>query len=150
MPSLKKLAILPEGTMAVRDARGDIVTDETTGAEWSITVHSPGTKEFQKAKHTFDAKRSDSTLALMSGKGDTKREAEEEQKHVAEFLASVTKSFNGFDYEGRHGYEAYKAAYLDLEIAHVASDLNKYLGNRGNFLPPKATPSSNTFGTQPG
>lgn len=149
MTSLKKLSILPTGTMAVRDARGDEVVDEVTGEKWSITAHSPGTKEYQKAKHAFDAARSDITIEAMKG-GDVKRAVEEELRMTAEFLAAVTISFNGFDYEGRKGYEAYKAAYMDLEIGHVAADFNRYLGNRGNFLPPKANPLSDTSGTQPG
>lgn len=147
MPSLKKLAILPQGTMPVRDARGDKVVGDD-GVEWSITAHSPGTKEYQKALHAYETARSDITIAAM--KGDTKRAVEDDAVHTATFLAAVTISFNGFDYEGRSGYEAYKAAYLDLEIGHIAKDLNKYLGDRGNFLPPKAPPSSNTSDILPG
>lgn len=148
MTSIKKLAILPQGTMNVRDARGDEVTDEATGEKWSITFHSPGTKEYQKALHKFDTARSDVTIAAM--KGETKRAVEDEAKHTAEFLADVTISLNGFDYEGRKGHEANKAMYLDLEIGHIAKDANRYLGDRGNFLPPKVPTLSDTSDTQLG
>jgi hypothetical protein len=148
MTSLKKLAILPQGKMDVKDARGDEVIDEATGENWSITVHSPGTKEYQKALHAYETARSDVTIAAM--KGDTKRGVEDDLKHTADFLAAVTVSFNGFDYEGRKGHEAYKAAYMDLEIGHVAKDLNRFLGDRGNFLPPKVSASNDTSDTQLG
>lgn len=145
MSSLKKLAINPTGDFIVRDARGEIV--EENGTPWTITVHSPGTKPYQKAKHAYDEKRSNSVASLMTGKGDSKRGVDDDIRDVAEFLAAVTISFNGFDYEDKRGYEAYKAAYMDIEIGHVASDLNKYLGDRGNFLPPKQTDSSSTSDT---
>lgn len=147
MSSLKKLAINPTGDFTVRDARGDVV--EENGQPWTITVHSPGTKEFQKAKHDFDQKRSTSTVALMTGK-DVKRTPEDEAREVAEFLAAVTISFNGFDYEGKVGHAAYVKAYSDIEIGHVADGLNKYLGDRANFLPPKPSDSSNSSDTQLG
>lgn len=147
MASLKKLAISATGTMLVRDATGALVSDEN--GQWSITVHSPGTKQYQAAKHRFDENRNN-TLAAILGKGETKQNPEDETRAVAEFLADVTISFNNFDYEGKHGREAYKAAYMDLEIGHVAIDLNKYLGDRGNFLPAKQLASSDSSDMQHG
>lgn len=147
MASLKKLAINATGTMLVRDAAGELVSDEN--GQWGITVHSPGTKEFQAAKHRYDEKRNN-TLASIIGKGDTKRTAADDHADIAEFLADVTISFDNFDYEGKKGREAYKAAYMDLEIGHVAADLNKFLGDRGNFWTPKGAASSASSGKQPG
>lgn len=148
MASLKKLAIETTGTMEVKDAAGNVVCDDL-GAAWSITHHSPGTKQFQKAKHAYDEKRSASLTAMMTGK-DTKRTADDDLRDTAEFLAAITISFNGFDYEGKLGHDAYKAAYMDLEIGHVANDLNKYLGDRGNYLKAKPQTSNSTSDTQPG
>lgn len=147
MASLKKLAISATGTMDVRDAAGQLVSDEN--GQWSITMHSPGTKIYQAAKHRYDESRS-STLATLLGKDDDKSTPEDETRRVAEFLADVTISFNNFDYEGRQGREAYKAAYMDIEIGHVAEDMNKYLGKRANFLPKKQPDLSDSSGKQPG
>jgi len=147
MASIKKLAIAKTGVFMVRDAAGKLVEDEN--GPWSITVHSPGTKEFQKAKHAYDEKRSNALAAIM-GRDDSKRAPEDDAKDVADFLASVTVSFNNFDYEGQKGHEAHKKAYMDMEIGHVADGLNKFLGDRGNFLPPKPDASSNTSGNMPG
>jgi len=147
MASLKKLAITSTGVFLVRDAAGKLVEDEN--GQWSITVHSPGTKQFQKAKHAYDEKRSNALAAIM-GRDDSKRTPEDDARDVADFLAAVTVSFNNFDYEGKKGHEAYKAAYMDIEIGHVADGLNKFLGDRGNFLPTKADDSSNTSDKSPG
>ncbi len=148
MSSIKKLAIDSTGTMLVRDAAGELVSDEN--GQWSITYYSPGTKPFQKAKHAFDEKRSNSITAMMTGKSDAKRTAEDDNRELAEFLAAVTVSLNGFDYEGGKGFESIKAMYMDLEIGHIAIDANKYLGDRGNFVKAKPTTSPDTSVNLPG
>ena len=147
MASIKKLAINKTGEFLVRDAAGELVEDEN--GQWSITVLSPGTKEFQKAKHAYDEKRSN-TLAVLLGREDSKRSPEDDVRDVAEFLAAVTVSFNNFDNDGKVGYEAFKNAYMDPAIGHVPEELNKYLGNRANFLPPKPDDLSNTSDNTPG
>lgn len=148
MSSIKKLAIEPTGTMDVRDVEGNVV--EENGQKWSITFHSPGTKEFQKAKHAFDEKRSNSVTALMTGKSDAKRGAEDDTREVAEFLAACTVSLNGFDYEGKPGYEGIKAMFMDIEIGHVADAANKFLGDRANFLKSKQPILGDTSDKLPG
>lgn len=144
MTSIKKLAIEATGTMPVRDAAGNLEEG------WSITFHSPGTKAFQKAKHAFDEKRSNNLTAMMTGKSDSKRTAEDDNQDLAAFLAAVTVSLNGFDYEGAKGFEAAKAMYADLEIGHIAIDSNKYLGDRGNFVKAKPMTLSATSDNLPG
>lgn len=149
MTNLKKVAIASTGIFVVRDAAGEAQINEA-GEPMTITVVSPGTKQFQQAKHNFEKKASTSLMALM-GKGDEKSNWETSNENVAEFLADITVSFNGFDYEGRPaGKETYKAAYSDIEIGHIAEGLNKYLGDRGNFKKPAQTASPSSSGTQPG
>lgn len=149
MTNLKKLAIASTGIYIVRDAEGNAQFNDT-GAPMTITVVSPGTKQFQQAKHNFEKKASSSLMALM-GKGDEKSNWETSNGNVAEFLADVTVSFNGFDYEGRPaGKETFMAAYADIEIGHIAEGLNKFLGERGNFKKPAPTASPSSSGTQLG
>lgn len=148
MFNIKKLAILAVANMIVRDAAGNTVQDEA-GNDCSITFHSPGTKTYQKALHAFNEKKSGGLSAIMKGQSD-KKDPAQDTLDLADFLAAVTVSFNNFDYEGKVGHAAYRAAYADIEIGHVADDANKFLGNRGNFLPPAATDSPEQSGTQPG
>lgn len=138
MASIKKLAIESTGTMEVKDAAGSVVEDEN--GVWSITFHSPGTKEFQKAFHAFNEKKASTFKSLVGGKDKT--EADQDTKDLADFLAAVTVSFNNFDYEGKTGHAAYRAAFADIEIGHVAQDANKFLGDRGNFWKPKVKDSA--------
>jgi hypothetical protein len=147
MKSLKQLAIDATGTMEVRDAAGDVVKNDD-GTAWSITFHSPGTKEYQKAHHAFTARKAGGMKALLGGA--EKSDPAEETNAIADFLASVTISFNGFDYEGRTGHAGFRAAYADIEIAHVAEQANKFLGDRGNFWKKPAVISPEQSGTSPG
>lgn len=148
MKNLKSLAILPVGKYEVTDAKGNAQTNED-GTPWTITHHSPGTKEFQKAFHEFSDKKSGGLSALINGK-DNKRTADADTKDLAVFLAAITISFDGFDYEGMRGNAQFRAAYEDIEIGHVAAGLNKFAGDRGNYLPEQATTSNDSSASQPG
>jgi hypothetical protein len=147
MTSLKKLAIEATGTMLVRDAAGNVVEED--GKQWSITYHSPGTREYQKAFHAYQEKKSGGLSAIINGTKD-KKDPAQDTNDLADFLAAVTISFNNFDYEGRVGHAAFRAAYADITIGHVAEDGNQYLGKRGNFLKPSASASADTSGISPG
>lgn len=147
MSSLKKLAIEATGTMLVRDAAGNNVEED--GKQWSITFHSPGTKTYQKAFHAFQEKKNGGLSSIINGTKD-KKDPAQDVNDLADFLAAVTISFNNFDYEGKVGHAAYRAAYADIEIGHVADDANQYLGKRGNFLKPSANASADTSDTLPG
>lgn len=149
MFNLKKMAIAAAANMVVRDAAGDVQLDDA-GKELSITLCSPGTKQHQKAKHARDERHNARVLARMQGKGDSKMSAEDHNVERAEFLAACTLSFNGHGIEGMAGYEMYKAAYADIEIGHVADDVEKFLGERGNFKKGSAKPSEPTSATLPG
>jgi hypothetical protein len=149
MFNLKKLAIAAAADMPVRDASGEIQKDEA-GNPLTITLHSPGTKEFQKAKHARDEKNNARVMSRMQGKSEAKQTAEEANIERAEFLAGCTKSFNGVGVEGKAGFEAFKATYADIEIGHIADDVDKFLGDRGNFKKPLATSSPPTSDILPG
>lgn len=140
--NIKKLAIASEGTMQVLDPKKSPVKGED-GKDLSITLQSPGTREYQSAKHKHDEKINEINMRRL--KGGTVAEGEAEQI-TAEFFATVTKSFNGFDYDGQGGFNAYKAAYLDPEL-DLSEQVNKYLGDRGNFFSGLSKNSSNTSGT---
>lgn len=148
MKSLKSLAILPVGKYEVTDAKGEVQYSED-GTAWTITHHSPGTKIFQAALHAFTEKKSGGLSALINGK-DSKRAADADAEDLAVFLAAITISFDGFDYEGMTGNAAFRAAYKDMEIGHIAAGLNKFAGDRGNYLPEQATTSSSSSASPPG
>lgn len=149
MKNLKSLAILPVGKYQVTDAKGNVQYQEDGVTPLTITHHSPGTKIFQSALHDFNSKKSGGLSALLKGK-EEKKDPAADARDLAVFLAAITISFDGFDYEGRVGNAAYRAAYEDLEIGHVAAGFNQYAGDRGNYLPEPVTTSTDSSDSQPG
>ena len=143
MFNIKQLRIEESATMLVRDAAGNVVEGEN-GEPLSITFHGPGTKPYRRAKFAYDQKKSNLVTALMTGKDDAKRDEDDEDKEVAEFMAACTVSFNGFEYPGKAGFEGMKAMYADPELGHIANAANKFLGDRANFWLPKSPASSNS------
>lgn len=134
MFNLKSLAIGAVADMVVRNAAGEPQTNEK-GDALTITLYGPGTKEYQRAAHRRDERSNARTFARLQGKSEAKQSAEEKIEERAEFLAAVTKSFNGFEYgESLSGFEMFKAAYADIEVGHIADDAEKFLGERANFL----------------
>jgi hypothetical protein len=94
----------------------------------SVTVYGPGSKQFQKAQGV----RNRAILEYVR-KGGKKMRDDEQRELDAEFLASCTASFNGFTYKDLVGYDQFKAAYLDPSIGFVSEQVNKAIGDWGNF-----------------
>jgi len=149
MFNIKKLAIATSATMPVRDAAGEPQFDDAGNAV-SITLHSPGTKEYQKAKHAAEERNSTRVFGRMQGKLDNKQSATDKVIERAEFLAACTVSFNNFGDGATRGHELFKSIYSDIELGHIADDAEKFLGDRGNFIKTSATPSPSTSDILPG
>jgi len=150
MKNLKALAILPTGKWTVVDAAGATQYQEDGVTPLTITHHSPGTKIFQAALHEFTGKKNGGLFAALKQGKEDKSDPEADARDLAVFLAAVTISFDGFDYEGMRGNAMYRAAYEDVAIGHIAEGLNQYMGKRGNYLPVPATTSTDSSASQPG
>lgn len=142
--NIKQLAIASTSTMPVKDPKGSPVV--VGGQELSITISGPGTRKFQSAKHAHDEAANQINMQRLKG---NKAPEGESEKLLATFLATITESFNGFDYEGRNGFEAYKAAYMDPTL-DLSEQVNKWAGDRGNFYVGSPTNSSSSSDMQPG
>ena len=136
MFNIKTLAIALTADMPVRNAAGEAQFDET-GAPLTITLHSPGSKPYQQAKHAAEVCNNNRVFARMQGTGDEKQSADDKLAEQAKFLAACTTSFNGFGIEGLAGYVLFKTVYSDIEIGHIAEDASKFLASRANFLKPQ-------------
>lgn len=108
-----------------------------------ITVISPGTKKGAAAEFKRQEARSNRLVGGLSGK-TSKRTEDDEIKERADFLASITHSM-GFDFPG-----GATALYKDLPLGHIADGVEKFYGERGNFMAGSPTASANMSDTQPG
>ncbi len=147
--NIKSLAIAAFATMPVRDADGEAQVDGV-GNPLSITYHSPGTKQYQKAKHAAEERNNTRVFGRMQGKSEAKQSADDKVNERAEFLAAVTISFNNFNDGEDGGFEMFKRVYSDIELVYLAEDGEKFLGERGNFKKSSPTSSPSTSATQPG
>lgn len=99
------------------------------GDQLSVTVFGPGSKSYAKAT----AARTQRLLDRMAKKGKSKLTAEEQIKETAEFLATITISFNGWVYKGGADAASILAAYNDSEIGFITDQIQKAAGDWANF-----------------
>lgn len=134
MFNIKSLAIVATAVLAVRNAAGEPQFDEA-GNPLTIALYGPGSKQYQAAKHKAEERNNNRAFARMQGKAEGKQTAQEKIIERAEFLAACTVSFNNFGLGDLTGRELFVAVYSDIEIGHIADDVEKFLGERSNFLP---------------
>lgn len=135
---IRTLAISKTGEVPVRNAQGEKQYD-ADGKLLTITVHSPGTKAFNAAQHARQLRNSDRMVNKMQGKADGKQTAEDATEERAEFLTAITISFNNFGIDGQTGRAMFASVYGDLELGHIADDVEKFVGDRANFIRPSTS-----------
>ena len=104
----------------------------------SISLYGPGSEPFERAS----AKRQNKLIGRLKRKGKSEMSAEEQRAEQADFLASITVSFNGFTYPPAGeatGKDLYRAAYSDRSIGFIADQVQAFVGDWGNFTGSSAT-----------
>ena len=129
--SIKKYAVSPTARLVLVDARGDAMVNEA-GQEAVVNLFGPGSKEFAKAR----AAQNSRMIEKLKAKGKTEQTAEQTAKETAQFLSECTESFENVDYDGLTGPALVQAVYTDNSIGFIAENVNKFLGDWANFLPP--------------
>lgn len=98
----------------------------------SITLFGPGSKEFERAA----AKRQNRLVDRLKRKGKSDMSPEEQRAEQAEFLSSVTVSFNGFGYPpagDQTGKALFRALYMDSTLGFITDQVTRFVGDWGNF-----------------
>jgi hypothetical protein len=104
----------------------------------SVTVYGPGSAQYAAA----EAKRQNRLLERLRRKGKTEMSAEEQRAESAEFLAAITVSFNEFGYPpagDATGKDLFRALYMDRKIGFITDQVQKFVGDWGNFTGSSAT-----------
>jgi hypothetical protein len=104
----------------------------------SITLYGPGSEPFGRA----EAKRQNKLLERLKRKGKADMGPEEQRAEQSEFLASITVSFNGFAYPpagDADGKDLFRALYSDRKVGFITDQVQKFVGDWGNFTPSSAT-----------
>lgn len=126
---INKLAIADSAKYHVTDAAGNpqYFDDEQTQPV-TITVISPGTKKAAAAEFKRNEARSARLIGGMAGK-TSKRTEQDEINERANFLADITVSLDGWDFQG-----GALALYKNLPLGHIADGVEKFFNDRGNFI----------------
>lgn len=132
------LAVSATAALHVKNAAGELMfADEERTLPIRIHVHGPGSKAYG----VVEARQSSRALKRMEDNDGkvTAASPEERSKSVAEDLASITSSFENFDYqpdpdaEPLVGEDLFRAVYANQSLGFIAKQVSKFVGDWGNF-----------------
>ena len=126
---IRSLAVDPTNTLALRDANDELIP----GA--SVVVYGPGSKQYAAAQ----ARQQNRMIDKLKSKGKTEQTAAQKAAETAEFLADVTVSFGGLEYDALEGRALAVAIYSDVSIGFIADQIAKFVGDWSNFSKVSAT-----------
>lgn len=136
--NIATLAVAATAALHIKNADGELLFADTERTlPVRIHLHGPGSKAYG----VVEARQSSRALKRMEDNDGkvTAASPEERQKHVAEDLASITASFENFDYqpEGASvelvGEELFRAVYGEPTLGFIAKQVSKFVGDWGNF-----------------
>lgn len=106
-----------------------IIGDDSAPA--TVTVHSPGSKEFAAARSIASNK----AIKRLRQKGKADTTPEEDLASTADFLTRITVSFNGLRFgDGDQGKDMFRAVYLNPGLGWLTDQVNQGAGDWGNSL----------------
>ena len=129
--SIRKYAVSETATLHLQDAEGNLIyADEEESRPVEIVLYGPGSKEFAAAQQ----RRQDAMVSkLQRGSRAKKLTQEEAEKMRLEFLVQCTASSNNLELDGQTGTELYRAVYSDRSLGFIADQVDRFMGDWGNF-----------------
>lgn len=102
------------------------------GSPATVTVHSPGSKEFAAARSIASNK----AIKRLRQKGKADTTPEEDLASTADFLTRITISFNGLSFNGGApgDKDMFRAVYLNPGLGWLTDKVNQGAGDWGNSL----------------
>lgn len=133
MLNIRSKAVLAMITFQLCDADDTPLFQEDGVTPVNVTVHGPGSKVFLSAQQS----KSDRVLQkVMKGK-EAKLSMEEASASQIDFLTAITESMD-VECDGLDGKAKFKAIYSDASLGFIADQVNKKVGDWGNFKAPSA------------
>jgi hypothetical protein len=132
---IRKFAVEETSTLHLRNASDELMYVEGSDGKpdlakpMKVILYGPGSKPYAKAQ----ARNSNRMIDRLKKKGKTEQTADEKTQETAEFLSDCTKGFENIEYDGLQGPDLFMAVYTDRSIGFVPEQVNKHLGEWGNF-----------------
>lgn len=120
---IRTKAVQPTSRLELRDANDELLQGVF------VTVYGPGSKQYAAAQ----ARQQNRMIDKLKSKGKTEQTAEQKAAETAEFLADVTVSFEGLEYDNLEGRALALAVYSDVSIGFIADQVAKHCGDWSNF-----------------
>lgn len=120
---IRTKAVQPTSRLELRDANDELLQGVY------VTVYGPGSKQYAAAQ----SKQQNRMIDALKKKGKTEQTPEKKAAETAEFLADVTVSFDGLEYEGLADRELALAVYSDISIGFIADQVAKHISDWSNF-----------------
>lgn len=125
---IRKFSVEQTARFILLDAKDNpMVADD--GKQMAVILYSPASKQYAKAQ----AERQNRLLEKLRNKDKAETTAEQNAKETADFLSDCTHSFENVEYDKLQGRDMFFALYSDASIGFIADQVNKYLGDWGNF-----------------
>ena len=134
MFNLEDDKIADTADLELKRANGAPMVD-ADGNRCSITIYGPGSKQQVTAK-AESKRRIRRKLEAAGGNVYAVEDNEEDDLH---FLATITASFNNFEYPEPKGEkfstknDMFKACYSDPKRAYIRTQVENFYGEWGNF-----------------
>ena len=138
MRDLSTEAVVDTGFLHLKNAKGDLLYSD--GQPVGITLYGPSSPAYaivegwQTTRAVNRRNEADGKLALAT--------PEQARAEAAEDLTLITVSFDNFTYPAAgdaKGSALFQALYADPKYGFVIPQVNKFIGNWGNFSAGSAT-----------
>ena len=120
---IRSKAVNPTCRLELRDANDEIIPGAVA------VLCGPGSKKYAAAQ----ARQSNRLLEKLKSKGKINQTAEQKAAETAEFLADITESLEGVEYDDLTDRALHLAVYSDITIGFIADQVAKHVGDWSNF-----------------
>lgn len=120
---IRTKAVSPTGRLELRDANDEIIPGAVA------VLFGPGSKQHAAAT----ARQQNKMIDKLKSKGKTEQTAEQKSAEAAEFLADITDSLEGIEYDELTGRALALAIYSDVSIGFIADQVAKFVSDWSNF-----------------
>jgi hypothetical protein len=133
--SIKDHAVNETSVLHLKDANDELLYERNKDGTpdmskpMEVELYGPGSARYAKAQTASSNKLMD----RLKRKGKTDQTAEEKAAENVDFLVALTKSMRNVDYDGLTGEALFRAVYADNSLGFIATQVNAYLGDWGNF-----------------
>lgn len=128
---VSSLRVADTAAIHLKNAAGDLLYDGDNPVK--IILYGPGSKPFA----TIESRQTNRAVKRMADNDGKIAVVPPEQRktELSEDLAAITVRFEHLTYGDKQGTDLFEAVYADPALGFIAAQVQKFLGDWGNFKP---------------